>query len=55
MAPRDPYLARINRALRDLGSAVSIEVSPSGSQPLLRVDRGGVLPRQAAPSPAPPA
>ena len=29
MAPRDPYLARINRALRELGSSVSLEVSPS--------------------------
>lgn len=36
MAPGDPYLARINRALRDLGSAVSIEVSPSGGRLRLR-------------------
>ena len=36
MAPRDPYLARINRALRDLGSAVSLEVSSSGGRLRLR-------------------
>lgn len=36
MATRDPYLARINRALRDLGSAVSLEVSPSGGRLRLR-------------------
>lgn len=36
MAPRDPYLARINRALRDLGSSVSLEVSPSGGRLRLR-------------------
>jgi integrase len=36
MATRDPYLARINRALRDLGSAVSLEVSPSGGRMRLR-------------------
>ncbi|KEF41306.1 MAG: integrase [Cyanobium sp. CACIAM 14] len=36
MAPRDPYLARVNRALRDLGSSVSLEVSPSGSRIRLR-------------------
>jgi hypothetical protein len=28
--PRNPCLARVNRSLRDLGSAVSLEVSPSG-------------------------
>jgi hypothetical protein len=32
MAGRDPYLTRINRALRDLGSSVSLEVSPSGAK-----------------------
>jgi hypothetical protein len=26
----DPYLARVNRALKDLGCSVSLEVSPSG-------------------------
>jgi integrase len=36
MAPRDPYLARINRALRDLGSSVSLEISPSGGRLRLR-------------------
>lgn len=36
MAPRDPYLARINRALRDLGSTVTLEVSPSGGRLRLR-------------------
>ncbi|MFN9618112.1 MAG: integrase [Synechococcaceae cyanobacterium] len=36
MAGRDPYLARINRALRDLGSSVSLEVSPSGAKLRLR-------------------
>ena len=36
MAPKDPYLARINRALRDLGSSVSLEVSPSGGRLRLR-------------------
>jgi integrase len=36
MAGRDPYLTRINRALRDLGSSVSLEVSPSGAKLRLR-------------------
>jgi integrase len=36
MAPRDPYLARINRALRDLGSSVTLEISPSGGRLRLR-------------------
>jgi integrase len=36
MAGRDPYLTRINRALRDLGSSVSLEVSPSGGRLRLR-------------------
>ncbi len=36
MAPRDPYLARINRALRDLGSSVSLEIAPSGGRLRLR-------------------
>ena len=36
MAARDPYLAPINRALRDLGSSVSLEVSPSGGRLRLR-------------------
>jgi integrase len=36
MPTRDPYLARINRALRDLGFAVSLEVSPSGGRLRLR-------------------
>ncbi|MCX5945985.1 MAG: integrase [Cyanobacteria bacterium] len=36
MAGRDPYLTRINRALRDLGSSVSLEVSPSGARMRLR-------------------
>ena len=30
MAGRDPALTRINRALRVLGSNLSLEVSPSG-------------------------
>jgi integrase len=36
MASPDPYLARINRALRDLGASVSLEVSPSGGRLRLR-------------------
>ena len=36
MAGRDPYLTRINRALRDLGFSVSLEVSPSGTKLRLR-------------------
>jgi len=36
MARLDPYLTRINRALRDLGSSVSLEVSPSGGRMRLR-------------------
>jgi len=32
MAGPDPCLTRINRALRDLGSSVSLEVSPSGGK-----------------------
>lgn len=36
MATRDPFLARINRALRDLGSTVSLEVSPGGGRLRLR-------------------
>ena len=36
MASRDPYLARINRALRDLGSTVTLEISPSGGRLRLR-------------------
>ncbi|MCT0212366.1 MULTISPECIES: hypothetical protein [unclassified Synechococcus] len=32
MASRDPYLARINRALKDLGNAVAIEMAPSGKR-----------------------
>ncbi len=36
MTVRDPYLTRINRALRDLGSSVSLEVSPSGARLRLR-------------------
>ena len=36
MASRDPYLARINKALRALGSTVSLEVSPSGARLRLR-------------------
>ncbi|MCP9819820.1 integrase [Synechococcus sp. Cruz-9H2] len=36
MAPRDPYLARINRALKDLGHAVAMEVAPSGKRLRLR-------------------
>jgi integrase len=40
MPPKDPYLARVNRALRALGASVSIEVSPSGGRLRLR----GTLP-----------
>lgn len=36
----DPYLTRMNRALKDLGCAVSLEVSPSGRSIRLR----GTLP-----------
>lgn len=36
MAGRDSYLTRINRALRDLGSSVSLEVSLSGGRMRLR-------------------
>lgn len=36
MPPRDPYLTRVNRALKDLGCAVAIEVSPSGKRMRLR-------------------
>ena len=36
MAGRDPWLTRINRALRDLGSNVSLEVSPTGARMRLR-------------------
>ncbi len=36
MAGLDPYLTRISRALRDLGSNVSLEVSPSGGRMRLR-------------------
>jgi hypothetical protein len=36
MAGRDPYLTRINRALRNLGSSVTLEVSPSGGRMRLR-------------------
>jgi len=36
MGSSDPYMARINRALRDLGASVSLEVSPSGSRLRLR-------------------
>jgi hypothetical protein len=36
MASRDPYLARANRALKDLGCAVQIEVVPSGKRFRLR-------------------
>ena len=37
---KDPYLGRINRALRDLGCPVSLEVVPSGQRLRLR----GTLP-----------
>lgn len=40
MPPKDPYLARVNRALRALGASVSMEVSPSGGRLRLR----GTLP-----------
>ena len=33
---RDPYLTRVNRAIKDLGCAVAIEVSPSGKRLRLR-------------------
>ncbi|MFM7634858.1 MAG: hypothetical protein ACKO7Z_04585, partial [Cyanobacteriota bacterium] len=36
MASRDPYLARVNRALKELGCSVAIEVSPSGKRLRLR-------------------
>ena len=36
MGSSDPYMARINRALRDLGASVSLEVSPSGGKLRLR-------------------
>lgn len=36
MPSRDPYLTRVNRALRDLGCAVAIEVTPSGKRLRLR-------------------
>jgi integrase len=36
MPSRDPYLTRINRALKDLGCTVAIEVSPSGKRLRLR-------------------
>ncbi|MFM7085718.1 MAG: integrase, partial [Cyanobium sp.] len=36
MASKDPYLTRINRALRDLGSSVSQEIAPSGGRLRLR-------------------
>lgn len=41
MAPRDPYLARVNRALKDLGHAVSMEVAPSGKRLRLRASVPG--------------
>jgi len=50
MAPRDPYLTRINRALRDLGSSVTLERSPSGDRLRLRASlplpQGGVKQRR---------
>jgi integrase len=33
---KDPYLTRVNRALRDLGNAVSLELTPSGQKIRLR-------------------
>jgi integrase len=36
MPSKDPYLTRVNRALRDLGCAVAIEVAPSGKRLRLR-------------------
>ena len=36
MPSRDPYLTRVNRALKDLGCAVAIEVAPSGKRLRLR-------------------
>ena len=42
MANHDPNLARINRALRDLGASLSLEVSPSG---------GRLRPRATVPTP----
>ena len=33
---RDPYLTRVNRAIKDLGCAVAIEISPSGKRLRLR-------------------
>jgi len=36
MASRDTDLARVIRALKDLGCAVQIEVVPSGKRPRLR-------------------
>ncbi len=36
MAPRDPCLAWLNRGLRDLGYAISLEVRPSGRRVRLR-------------------
>jgi hypothetical protein len=36
MPPKDPYLSRVNLALRSLGASVAIEVSPSGGRLRLR-------------------
>jgi hypothetical protein len=36
MPPRDPYLTRVNRALKELGCGVAIEVAPSGKRLRLR-------------------
>ena len=36
MAPKDPYLARVNRALKDLGYGVALELAPSGKRIRLR-------------------
>ena len=36
MPPKDPYLSRVNLALRALGASVSMEVSPSGGRLRLR-------------------
>jgi len=36
MASRDPYLTRVNRALKELGCGVAIEVAPSGKRLRLR-------------------
>jgi hypothetical protein len=36
MPLRDPYLTRVNRALKELGCGVAIEVAPCGKRSRLR-------------------